>query len=86
LSALVRVATRQTSSSPFDKPGFRTTHSEGRSVRNQCLPSLRSSGRPELASMPSAYRQGRHVDDAMIVSVARSVYLDVRPWPFAALT
>jgi hypothetical protein len=31
------------------------------------------------------YREGRHVDDALIAAVARRNYLDVEPWPFAAL-
>ena len=31
------------------------------------------------------YRKGRHVDDDTVMRVVRSVYLDVEPWPFAAL-
>jgi hypothetical protein len=31
------------------------------------------------------YRKGRHTDDATIMRVIRAAYLDVEPWPFAAL-
>lgn len=31
------------------------------------------------------YRKGRHTDDATIMRIIRAAYLDVEPWPFAAL-
>jgi hypothetical protein len=66
------------------KAGF--FHPLGRPLSREDLPApekVLTSVRAHLDANP--FRKGRHTDDATIMRVVRAVYLDVEPWPFAAL-
>jgi hypothetical protein len=47
------------------------------------LPDIVARVRARLAANP--FRKGRVIDDETIARIARRTYLDVKPWPFAAL-
>lgn len=61
-------------------------HEFGRPIEGEPLPSLDKvvgAVRARLAANP--HRVGRTVDDTKIAEFARHHYLDIEPWPFAAL-
>jgi hypothetical protein len=61
-------------------------HTFGRPFAGDALPAL-----PDIVARVRArldanpFRKGRVIDDETIARIARRTYLDVKPWPFAAL-